>query len=300
MEKKYNWLLAVLTLTISTVSVGANDRMAVWQSLQDVDSSFAADARRFGSAEAFLKYLASDAVVFRRGPVNARQIYEGLDPQLDLDRLVESRAHYFDFSRAGDLGLIAGPFRSSRGAGKELIKSNGYFISIWRQLNGSWMMEADIAISIPGVLSIEVEPAIQESNRAFLESPDVVNVYGNSFNDVIAAESDFVSAINYRGGRRAMLQHGLENQRVYVPGMAPAIGSDSAALAYGMFLDDALSMALLGHESLGGGISASGELAYTFGTMGSESSQFNTNYLRLWRYTINGDWKIAVEVLNPY
>jgi hypothetical protein len=300
MEKKYYWLLAGLALVISTVSVDANDRQAVWQSLHDVDSSFAADSRRYGATEAFLKYLASDAVVFRRGPVNARQIYESVDPQLNLDRLVESRAHYFDFARAGDLGLIAGPFRSSQGAGKEQVKSNGYFISIWRRLSGNWMLEADITISIPGILSINVEPGIQESNRAFLESPDAVRVSGNTFSDVIAAERDFVSAINYRGGRRAMLQHGLANQRVYVPGMAPAIGSDSAALAYGMFLDDTLSMALLGHESLGGGISASGELAYTYGTMGSESSQFNTNYLRLWRYTNEGDWKIAVEVLNPY
>jgi ketosteroid isomerase-like protein len=299
MGKKYNWLVALI-LTISTVSVSANERTAIWQSLQDVDRSFAEDARRYGSAEAFLRYLAHDAVVFRRGPVSARQIYQSVDRQRNSDRLVESRAHYFDFSRAGDLGLIAGPFRSSQGTGKELTKSNGYFISIWRQLSGSWILEADIAISIPGVLSIEVEPAIQESNRAFLESPDVVNVSGNSFNDVIAAESDFVSAINYRGGRRAILQHGLENQRVYVPGMAPAIGRDSAALAYGMFLDDTLSMALLKHESLGGAISASGELAYTYGTMGSESSKFNTNYLRLWRYTTEGDWKIAVEVLNPY
>ena len=296
--KKYNWLLAVLAL--ATASAGANERAAVWQSLQDVDSRFAADARRYGSAEAFLKHLARDAVVFRRGPVNARQIYESVDPQLDLGRLVESRAHYFDFSRAGDLGLIAGPFRSSRGTGKEQVKSNGYFISIWRQVNGNWMLEADIAISIPGILSIEVEPGLQESNRAFLESPEIARISTSSFSDVQATENLFVSAINYRGGRRAMAHYGLENQRVYVPGMAPAVGSDSAALAYGMFLDDTLSMALLKHESLGGGISASGELAYTFGTMGSENSQFNTNYLRLWRYTIEGDWKIAVEVLNPY
>jgi len=300
MKKKYNWLLAGLALAISTVSVDADDRQAVWQSLQDVDSSFAADLRRDGSTNAFLKYLASDAVIFRRGPVNARKLYESVDPQSNLDRLVESRAHYFDFSRAGDIGLIAGPFRSSQGGGKEQVKSNGYFISVWRRLSGNWMLEADIAISIPGILSIDVEPGILESNRAFLESPDVASVSGNTFTDVIAAESDFVSAINYRGGRRALLQHGLENQRVYVPGMAPAIGSDSAALAYGLFLDDTLSMALLGHENFGGGISTSGEFAYTYGTMGSDSSQFNTNYLRLWRYTNEGDWKIAVEVLNPY
>jgi ketosteroid isomerase-like protein len=299
MKKKYDWLLAVM-LIISTASTTASERVDIWQSLQDVDSSFAEDARRFGSAEAFLKYLANDAVVFRRGPVDARQIYERVDPKQNSDRLIESRAHYFDFSRAGDLGLIAGPFRSSQGAGEEQIRSNGYFISVWRQSDGHWMLEADITISIPGILSIDVEPGIEESNSAFLESPDVVNISGNSFGDVVATEIDFVSAINYRGGRRAMLQHGLINQRVYVPGIAPAIGSDSAALAYGVFLDDTLSMALLRHESVGGAISASGELAYTYGTMGSESAKFNTNYLRLWRYTTEGDWKIAVEVLNPY
>ena len=29
------------------------------------------------------------------------------------------------------------------------------------------------------------------------------------------------------------------------------------------------------------------------------NSGFRTNYLRLWRYTIDNEWRIAVEVLNP-
>ena len=35
-------------------------------------------------------------------------------------------------------------------------------------------------------------------------------------------------------------------------------------------------------------------------TMSAQGSDFNTNYLRYWRYTPEGEWRIAIEVLNPY
>jgi hypothetical protein len=100
MKKKPGWLLAMLTFAALAATVSADERSSIWQSLQDVDSNFAEDARRFGTVETFLKYLADDAVVFRRGPVNARRIYEGVDSEQSLERTVESRAHYFDFSRS--------------------------------------------------------------------------------------------------------------------------------------------------------------------------------------------------------
>jgi hypothetical protein len=293
-------MAACMTLALVSSSAGAVDRSAIWQNLKEVDIAFAEDTRKYGIAEAFLKHLSEEAVIFRRGPVNARQLMEELGSEAIADRLLESRAHYFDFSRAGDMAVIAGAFRNSQGVGKETVKNHGYFITIWQQTEGQWTMDADISLIIPGYLSLEVEPALQDTDLASAESPDHLLIQGNSFQSVLEAESRFVSAVNYRGGRRAMLRYGLENQRVYVPGMAPAVGADSGALAYGMFLDDTLSMDLLRHESAGGGISASGEFAYTFGTMGSENSSFATNYLRVWRFTHDHEWKIAIEVLRPY
>ena len=52
-------------------------------------------------------------------------------------------------------------------------------------------------------------------------------------------------------------------------------------------------------------------MGYTYGTMAtnidaeienneSENERFQTNYLRLWRFSDSNEWKIAVEVLSPY
>ena len=87
--------------------------------------------------------------------------------------------------------------------------------------------------------------------------------------------------------------------------MAPAVGADSASSVYGAFLDNQLSTT--NHISLthiGGFLSASKEVGYTYGTMETledDSQQsFRTSYMRWWRFTASNEWKIAVEVLRPY
>ncbi|MDT8428550.1 MAG: hypothetical protein RQ757_07260 [Pseudomonadales bacterium] len=247
-----------------------------------------------------MRHLAEDSVIFRQGPINARREYLQMDPKFTMDRLIESRAHYFDFSRAGDMALTAGPYRTSQRTQEDQQRGHGYFVSIWHQTGKTWELMVDIAITVPGVLSLDVVPSLEETNRAFDESPNTNQIRNASFGAVADTEARFIEAINYRGGRRALLSFGLENQRIYVPGMAPAIGREAGAMAYGNFLDDSLSMDLLQHEQMGGFLSASGEMAYTYGTMNSGSTRFRTNYLRLWRYTNDEEWKVAVEVLKPF
>jgi ketosteroid isomerase-like protein len=58
-------------------------------------------------------------------------------------------------------------------------------------------------------------------------------------------------------------------------------------------------------EPLGGGVSRSGDLGYTYGFVkrhedGPESPWINTsNYLRVWRKEKDGPWKLAFEVFSP-
>ncbi len=236
------------------------------------------------------------------GASDRQQIWKSL-LEMDQWRLLDARTHYFDFSRAGDMALSAGPYRDTGGAGGEgkgFVRSNGYFVAIWQRSDDGWRMAADIAVDVPGILSLNVQPSLEETDRAFRESPEMLIIPGSSFEAVMETEARFVSAINYRGGRRALDGHGLENQRVYLPGMAPAIGRDSGALSYGTFLDETLAMDLLRYQNEGGTLAISGEMAYTYGTMNSETSSFKMNYLRLWRFTADGQWKVAVEVLKPY
>jgi hypothetical protein len=122
---------------------------------------------------------------------------------------------------------------------------------------------------------------------------------------LIDRDNLFGQSINFRGGQRALLRYGLENTRVYLPGMAPAVGADAASSVYGAFLDNQLSTTnQISLTHVGGFLSASKEVGYTYGTMETledDSQQsFRTSYMRLWRFTASNEWKIAVEALNPY
>ena len=109
-----------------------------------------------------------------------------------------------------------------------------------------------------------------------------------------------------------MLRWGLTNTRVYLPDMGPAVGAESASSVYGAFLDYQLSTTNpISLTYVGGYLSTSKEMGYTYGTMAtninaeienneSESERFQANYLRLWRFSDSNEWKIAVEVLSPY
>lgn len=293
-------LLAILPLlTPSTLSAQTDERTQIWESLREADARLAESSRTLGFNQAFLNSFSDGAVIFRRGPVDARNLYEQAGPAQRGETTLESKANYIDFSSAGDIGLTSGPYRFTNGSGSEARRTYGHFVTIWRKFDGQWRMAADMTVRVPGILSLDVNADIAETLQALNES-STIGADANSLESLVDADERFISSINFRGGMRAMLRYGLENQRVYVPGMAPGIGIEAGAQVYGAYLDDSLEMSALQHQSGGYFLAESGDAGYTFGTMSAQGSDFNTNYLRYWRFTPEGEWRIAVEVLNPY
>ncbi len=293
-------LLALFPLLVpDTLFAQADERTQIWESLLEADVRLADSSRTLGFNQAFLNSFSEGAVIFRRGPVDARNLYEQVGPAQRGETTLESKANYIDFSRAGDLGLTSGPYRFTNGSGSDARRTYGHFVTIWRKFDGEWRMAADMTVRVPGVLSLDVNPDISETMRS-LDEAVTADVEHNSLDSLVDADERFISSINFRGGMRAMLRYGLENQRVYVPGMAPGIGNEAGAQVYGAYLDESLEMSAIQHEPGGYFLSESGDVGYTFGTMSAQGSEFNTNYLRYWRFTPEGEWRIAVEVLNPY
>ena len=294
-------LLVLLTLSnSSSIFAQSSDRISVWESLKVTDAAFAERSRTLGMNRAFLDVFGEGAVIFRRGPVDARLLYEQVSPKDRLNSTLESKANYIDFSRAGDLGLTSGPYRYTVGSGEELRRSHGHFVTIWRKFDGEWRMVADMVVRVPGVLSLDVEPDIRETDALFAETAPASETINNTVESLIEADERLIASINFRGGRRAATRYGVEHQRIFVPGMAPGIGNESASIVYGTYMDEQMALSLLDSESSGAFLAKSGESGYTYGTMTVESSGFNTNYLRYWHYTTAGEWKVAVEVLSPF
>ena len=274
-----------------------------WLELMAADQGFANLSVEIGRTGAFLEFLGQGSTVFRDGPVDALELYRSETFQDNVNE-ISWEAHYVDVSRAGDLGLTAGPLNF---LGDESTGQFGHLISIWQRQEGRWVLMADIVATIPGFLSLEVEPNFDDTSPVLEETahPVMAMAETNSMQLLIDRDNLFGQSINFRGGQRALLRYGLENTRVYLPGMAPAVGADSASSVYGAFLDNQLSTTnQIDLTHIGGFLSASKELGYTYGTMETledDSQQsFRTSYMRLWRFTKSNEWKIAVEVLSPY
>lgn len=274
-----------------------------WLDLMASDQDFADRSAEVGRTAAFLEFLGQGSTVFRDGPVDALSLY-GSENFQNTANEISWEAHYVDVSRAGDLGLTAGPLTV---LGGESVDQFGHLISIWQKQENRWVLMADIVASIPGFLSLEVEPNFDDTRPVLEETahPVMAMAENNNMQLLIDRDNLFGQSINFRGGQRALLRYGLENTRVYLPGMAPAVGADAASSVYGAFLDNRLStINQISLTHMGGFMSASKEVGYTYGTMETledDSQQsFRTSYMRLWRFTASNEWKIAVEVLDPF
>lgn len=295
--------IILLSLLLATAGAVAQERDQYqhWLELAAADQTYGARSAEIGRNRAFLEFLGEGSVVFRDGPVDARELYTSPDFQGN-DLRWES--HYIDVSRDGDLGLTAGPLVILNSSGEAEQNTFGHLVSIWVKRNGRWVLMADMATVIPGYLSLEVEPNFEDTRPVFEEAAHPVMVQDNSLQDLIDADNVFGRSINFRGGQRALLRYGMENTRVYLPGMAPAVGVEAASSVYGAFLDNQLSTTNpISLTYRGGFLSSSKEMGYTYGVMETNTDEtqagFETSYLRLWRFTDSNEWRIAVEVLNP-
>ncbi|MBK52144.1 MAG: hypothetical protein CMQ45_07130 [Gammaproteobacteria bacterium] len=299
----FGFIAIGLTVRVSIAQERSHSQF--WLELAAADQTYADRALEIGRTQAFLEFLGEGSVVFRgEGPVDALEEYSSPDFQGN-DLTWES--HYIDVSRAGDLGLSAGPMVSITSDDDDNANSFGHLVSVWWKQAGEWKLAADMFAFIPGFLSLEVEPSFKDTQPVFNEtaSAAVAEQAQSSLRSLIDADNLFGRSINIRGGERALLRYGMENIRVYLPGMGPAIGGEVASSVYGAYLDDLLDTTTpvnLAH--LGGYLSKSREMGFTYGIMSTNPEEarpgFNSNYLRLWRLTTNNEWRIAVEVLTPF
>ena len=303
--KRYFFCIALALFPLAASSQ-EKSQYQYWLELAAAEVAFVDRSAEIGRARAFLEFLGEGSVVFRTGgPLDALQLYSSEEFQSSANE-ISWKAHYIDVSRAGDLGLSAGPLTIFNAEGVADRNAFGHLISVWRKNVGRWELMADLAVPIPGFLSLDVEPSFEDTLPVLAEAahPVMTMAETNTLQSLIETDNLFGRAINFRGGQRALLRYGLDNTRVYLPGMAPAVGVESASLVYGAFLDDKLlTTNPVSLNYVGGYLSESKEMGYTYGTMATTDSTadsgFRTNYLRLWRFTPANEWKIAVEVLNP-
>lgn len=144
--------LGVLAVFFSMAGCGRdmNREMAIEQ-LLETDRTFSHLSVERGTLEAFTRYAAEEAVIFRdrRHPITGveavRKLFQGSGGTLRWE------PYFADLAESGEMGYTLGTYdyTYSDETGEER-HSYGYYVSIWkRQRGGSWKYVFDSGIEAP-------------------------------------------------------------------------------------------------------------------------------------------------------
>ena len=296
-------LTAALALAVPGPSSVQADRERAVASLVEAERAFSATSADRGTREAFLTFLAGDAVVFRPAPVAGRPVYEKMsagDPSV-----LTWEPEIAEVAASGELGYTSGPY-SLRPKRDAEPASFGHYVSVWqREPDGTWKVLLDIGIrherpaapaGLPGrVASPAASPLPPLSPEALRDEEHAFGLRAGAFE----------SALVDKGARKALAEFATEDVRVYRPGRFPAVGL-SAAKELVPAHEGQVRRAGRNPESRRTsykvGLAWSGDLAWSYGTVesvGGRAAHEGSTYLKIWRRVPPGPWKICLDVALP-
>jgi len=273
---------------------GRDDYEVALNSLVEAERSFSRASAELGTRDAFIRYLADDAVVFRPGPVNAQ---EYLRQQPMEPGLLSWAPVFADVGAAGDLGFTTGPWEFRRDPADAEAIACGQYFSIWRkQADGSWKVVIDHGTVSPAPREKEpLHTPVRLTGEAGDSAPTDVAVLRES---LLKQDRDFATASQVVGVSKSLTTFVGAGVRVLRNGQLPISGVEAMRKLHSE------TPGILTWQPLGGDVSSSGDLGYSFGqysiaTPASPVTDEKGNYLRAWRRGPDGNWMIIVDLMTP-
>jgi ketosteroid isomerase-like protein len=266
----------------------------------ETERAFAARALVVGWKQAFLEYFSYTAIGFDGGrPGNAReQVAKNPDPPKDLQLIWEPR--YGDVAASGDLGYLTGPVKNilpSRNNGQP--RHSNYF-SVWkRERDGSFKVVMDVGTQTPS--PVPYPTGVTRAPHA--------NRFTGDYDDTtppLGTADRLLNTALRSGQARAYRNRLADGVRFHRQNALPIVGQ--AAVLKWLASQPSYSNA----EAQYAESARSGDLGYTWGTYsmaprravvapGGRGAQLDAQvgfYLRVWVRARNGQWKVAVDVLQ--
>lgn len=262
---------------------------ALAQSLQaDLDAMVAAE-RAFakmgeekGFKESFLAYIADDGILFRPMPMQAKaSLAERPNPPIKLTW----RPSHAEIARSGDMGWTTGPWERQVNGKDEIFY--GDFVTVWKkQADGNWRWAIDTGIEHGKPASPAGSPPPVPAQKA--KGPVAKADTAAETQALLAMDRELGQA-TAKGTSAAYLARVTGDARLMRSGAFPHIGKDAVRTA----LEKA--PAAMTSAPDGGGVSAAGDLGYTYGT--AEWQGAKVGYLRIWEKH-GGVWKLRVDWMD--
>lgn len=146
--------------------------------------------------------------------------------------------------------------------------------------------------------------ATQQDRLRFVRAPQekskkVKRAAAEGRAELMELEDEFFRAARKQAGRDAYVAYMAEYCRVHRSGNFPILGREAAGKYFA-----GQNLSVIAWEGIDGGVSASGELGYTYGryeirktengAVGTEKGYFT----RVWKRDGKGNWKLVAEVTN--
>src|SRR5690348_9805170 len=152
------WSLLVCLFALAGLAAGAAPSLATvtkmtgdpppdLATLISAERQFAARAAETSIRDAFFEAMDDNAIVFRPGPVNAKEFFRGRPS--NPGPLLHWEPSYAEISQYGDLGWTTGPWEFT-GKGEKKPSAYGHFATVWQlELDRKWHVLIDHGISHP-------------------------------------------------------------------------------------------------------------------------------------------------------
>ena len=274
-------LLALLT-TVTLHFSAAQKFSPTLQSMVDAENSFANFSKEKNMRDAFLANLTDSTILYTKdGPVKGKQTWVDRQPN---NNLLFWWPVFVGISGSNDFGFSTGPWQWSE-TKEALPVAHGYFVSVWKKVGSEWKLATDIGSPMPGV-DVSAAPLHSSNPKGRAgkgnKTEGLLMDVDRKYNDQL--RNTGASYLRENFSKDAMIKY----PRAF-PDYFP--------------LEENPNIVKPDFMSLGGEVSQSNDLGYTYGRVtasimdNNSLTPYTANFLRVWKYE-NDAWKIVIEVIS--
>ncbi|MEP2667916.1 MAG: DUF4440 domain-containing protein [Cyclobacteriaceae bacterium] len=255
------------------------------QEVVDAEMAFAKMSRDKSTKEAFMEFLATDAVLFANGEaVNGMELWK---KRPATNGVLNWWPVFADISLGEDFGYTTGPYQMSKDKDSEPF-AFGYYSTVWKKNGtGEWKVAVDLGIYIEGP---------EEENRTIRTvrrpSGKGKKPLPSSKEDLIFIEQSYTQWLN-ETGNSFLPEYFSKECRIHRSGASPFT---SWKVIEGIREEKQFNF-----EPVDADVAESGDLGFTYGRVKIESKDGNmekASYLRVWKREPGTNWKIVLDVIG--
>ena len=267
------------------------------RALVESERAFSKTSEAKGTREAFLTYLADDAILFRPHPVPGKK---WLSERPARPGLLTWQPIFADLSRAGDLGYTTGPWEFRQNGPADKPAGYGNYVTVWKkQPGGSWKVVIDLGTSNPPPTTAPATLQYPKNNLSEKATAGVKAGLESEKSSLLKLEREFSEASKEKGTVNAFLSYTADDVRLFRMDAFPIVGKEATRAALSG------NTGVLTWQPAKADVARSEDLGYTYGAYelraNSADGQPTENgyYVRIWKKRADGDWKVVLDILNP-